>query len=211
MGVMASGWCNIAQVCHKILVAFLTMMLRIGNLKFDRSSRDQIANIMQLALVYMLSSGGLPAQRARAVRLIAVFFDHLCFGQIFDPLIFNIRLILAWTVSFGWLFGRGWRFHPASLLQNTRFGCTCVDRPATVSFFGSVLRDDFKPTSDVDILVEFKKGYTPGLAFFAMPEELKRILGREVDLLTYQGVKTSRNPIRRKAILDSAKVFYVAR
>ena len=44
-----------------------------------------------------------------------------------------------------------------------------------------------------------------------MPEKLKKILGREVDLLTYQGVKTSRNPIRRKAILDSAKVFYVAR
>jgi len=80
-----------------------------------------------------------------------------------------------------------------------------------LAFFGSVLREDFKPTSDVDILVEFKKGYTPGLAFFAMPEELKKILGREVDLLTYQGVKTSRNPIRRKAILDSAKVFYVAR
>lgn len=80
-----------------------------------------------------------------------------------------------------------------------------------LAFFGSVLREDFKPTSDVDILVEFKKGYTPGLAFFAMPEKLKKILGREVDLLTYQGVKTSRNPIRRKAILDSAKVFYVAR
>lgn len=80
-----------------------------------------------------------------------------------------------------------------------------------LAFFGSVLREDFKPTSDVDILVEFKKGCTPGLAFFAMPEELKKILGREVDLLTYQGVKTSRNPIRRKAILDSARVFYVAR
>lgn len=80
-----------------------------------------------------------------------------------------------------------------------------------LAFFGSVLRDDFKSTSDVDILVEFKRGYTPGLAFFGMPEELKKILGRNVDLLTYQGVKSSRNPIRRKAILDSAKVYYVAR
>lgn len=80
-----------------------------------------------------------------------------------------------------------------------------------LAFFGSVLRDDFKPTSDVDVLVEFEKGYTPGLAFFAMPEELKKILGRDVDLLTYQGVKSSRNPIRRKTILDSAKVYYVAR
>ncbi|OQY84718.1 MAG: hypothetical protein B6D40_04985 [Anaerolineae bacterium UTCFX3] len=80
-----------------------------------------------------------------------------------------------------------------------------------LAFFGSVLRDNFKPTSDVDILIEFKKGYTSGLAFFAMPDELRKILGRNVDLLTYQGVKASRNPIRKKAILDSAKVFYVAR
>lgn len=79
-----------------------------------------------------------------------------------------------------------------------------------LAFFGSILRDDFKATSDVDVLVEFEKGYTPGLAFFAMPEELKKIFGRNVDLLTYQGLKTSRNPIRRKAILESAQVYYVA-
>jgi len=79
-----------------------------------------------------------------------------------------------------------------------------------LAFFGSVLREDFKPTSDLDILVEFKKGHTPGLAFFAMPEELKEIFGRDVDLLTYQGIKSSRNPIRRKAILESAQVIYVS-
>ncbi len=77
-------------------------------------------------------------------------------------------------------------------------------------FFGSVLRDDFGTGSDVDVLVEFEEGYTPGLAFFAMPDELKKILGREVDLLTFQGVMASRNPICRKAILDSARVYYVA-
>ncbi len=80
-----------------------------------------------------------------------------------------------------------------------------------LAFFGSVLRDDFKPTSDVDVLVEFKKGYTPGFAFFSMSEELKKILGREVDLHTYSGVKAGRNPIRKKSILNSAKVYYVAR
>lgn len=58
--------------------------------------------------------------------------------------------------------------------------------------------------------MEFEKGYTPGLAFFAMPEELKEILGRDVDLLMYQGIISSRNPIRRKAILESAQVYYVA-
>ncbi|MCK6583099.1 MAG: nucleotidyltransferase domain-containing protein [Anaerolineales bacterium] len=79
-----------------------------------------------------------------------------------------------------------------------------------LAFFGSVLRKDFKPTSDVDVLIEFEPGYTPGLAFYAMPEELKKIIGRNVDLLTYRGVQSSRNPIRRKSILESAQVYYVA-
>ena len=78
-----------------------------------------------------------------------------------------------------------------------------------LAFFGSVLSDEFKPTSDVDVLIEFEQGHTPGLAFFAMPDELKEILGRDVDLLTYSGIRTSRNPIRRKAILGSAQVYYV--
>jgi hypothetical protein len=133
MGVMTSGWCHITQVCHKILVALLTMVLRIGDMKFDRTSRDQIADIMQLAVVHMLASRGLPARRARTVGLIAVFFDHLCFGQIFDLLIFDIRLVLARTVFFRWLFGKGGRFHPASLLQNASFGHSVVGRLATVS------------------------------------------------------------------------------
>jgi hypothetical protein len=79
-----------------------------------------------------------------------------------------------------------------------------------LAFFGSVLRSDFKPTSDVDVLVEFEAGYNPGLDFFGMPEELKKIFGRNVDLLTYKGIQASKNPIRRKAILDSAQVYYVS-
>jgi predicted nucleotidyltransferase len=53
-----------------------------------------------------------------------------------------------------------------------------------LAFFGSVLRDDFGPASDVDVLVEFLPGRTPGLVFFAMQEELSQILGRKVDLNT---------------------------
>lgn len=53
-----------------------------------------------------------------------------------------------------------------------------------LAFFGSVLRDDFTPESDVDVLVEFEPGYTPGLAFFAMEDELSDLLGRKVDLNT---------------------------
>jgi uncharacterized protein len=50
--------------------------------------------------------------------------------------------------------------------------------------FGSVLRDDFTPESDVDVLVEFAPGKTPGLAFFGMQDELSEIIGRKVDFNT---------------------------
>lgn len=55
-----------------------------------------------------------------------------------------------------------------------------------LSFFGSVVRDDFGPDSDVDVLVEFHRDSTPGVRFFhTIPEELSRILGgRRVDLMT---------------------------
>jgi predicted nucleotidyltransferase len=55
-----------------------------------------------------------------------------------------------------------------------------------LALFGSVLRDDFAPDSDIDVLVEFEEGRVPGLAFFAMEQELSEILGRKVDLNTPQ-------------------------
>ncbi len=53
-----------------------------------------------------------------------------------------------------------------------------------LALFGSVLRDDFTPDSDVDVLVEFEEGKTPGFAYFTMQEELSDILGRRADLKT---------------------------
>jgi uncharacterized protein len=53
-----------------------------------------------------------------------------------------------------------------------------------LSLFGSILREDFNPESDVDVLVEFEPERTPGLAFFGMQEELSALLGRQVDLNT---------------------------
>ncbi len=79
-----------------------------------------------------------------------------------------------------------------------------------MAFFGSVLRADFRPESDIDVLVEFEAGHVPGLAFFTMQEELKQLFGREVDLLTFKGIESSRNYIRRKAILESAREIYAA-
>lgn len=79
-----------------------------------------------------------------------------------------------------------------------------------LAFFGSVLREDFGPESDIDVLVEFEEGKTPGLAFFRMQDELAKILKRDVDLLTFKGVETSRKPIRRNSKLESARMYYVA-
>ena len=53
-----------------------------------------------------------------------------------------------------------------------------------LALFGSVLRDDFGPDSDIDVLVEFEPGHVPGLAFFTMQCELSVLLGRRVDLNT---------------------------
>ena len=55
-----------------------------------------------------------------------------------------------------------------------------------LALFGSVLRDDFGPDSDVDVLVEFEPGHVPGLAFFDMEAELSHLIGRQVDLNTPQ-------------------------
>ena len=53
-----------------------------------------------------------------------------------------------------------------------------------LAVFGSALREDFGPLSDVDVLVEFEPGRTPGLAFFSMQDELGRLFNRVVDLHT---------------------------
>ena len=54
----------------------------------------------------------------------------------------------------------------------------------SLSLFGSILRDDFRPDSDVDVLVEFKPDGPVGLRFFELEQELSGILGRKVDLST---------------------------
>jgi predicted nucleotidyltransferase len=74
-----------------------------------------------------------------------------------------------------------------------------------LALFGSVLRSDFRPDSDVDVLVEFEDGHTPGLAFFAMEQELSEILGRRVDLNTAQFL----SPYFRREVEDEAEVHYV--
>ena len=77
------------------------------------------------------------------------------------------------------------------------------------ALFGSVLREDFRADSDVDVLVSFEPGARWTLLDLAqMREELQGVLGRKVDLLTRRGVQQSRNALRREAILSTAEVVY---
>lgn len=92
-----------------------------------------------------------------------------------------------------------------------------IDRPAIaefcrrhhvrrLAFFGSVLRDDFRPDSDVDVLVEFEPGHVPGFAFFDLQEELSGLLGRKVDLHT----PGSLSRYFRARVVSEAQDQYVA-
>jgi len=81
-----------------------------------------------------------------------------------------------------------------------------------LALFGSVLRGDFRPDSDVDVLVTFDpKARWTLFEMVDMQDDLVRLLGRQVDLVSRRGVENSRNYLRRKAILSSAETIYVQR
>lgn len=80
-----------------------------------------------------------------------------------------------------------------------------------LALFGSVLRPDFRPDSDVDVLVTFApEAHWTLLDCVRMEQELAGIFGRPVDLVSRRAVEQSSNPIRRRQILESAEPFYVA-
>ncbi len=80
------------------------------------------------------------------------------------------------------------------------------------ALFGSALRSDFRPDSDVDVLVSFApQAHVTLFDMVHMQDELKAIFGHRVDLVSKRGVETSRNYLRRKYILESAEVIHVAR
>ena len=98
-----------------------------------------------------------------------------------------------------------------------------LDRPELPAFcrrwkvrelaaFGSVLREDFRADSDIDLLVTFDPDANWGLLDQATMEgELQVILGRRVDLVSRRAIERSANWIRRRAILESAEPIHVAR
>jgi uncharacterized protein len=73
-----------------------------------------------------------------------------------------------------------------------------------LALFGSFVRDDFGPESDIDILVEFEEGHTPGLDFFLMESELSDLLGRKVDLQTRKFLSAD---ILQNALSEAVDVY----
>jgi uncharacterized protein len=73
-----------------------------------------------------------------------------------------------------------------------------------LSLFGSVLRDDFTRESDVDVLVEFELGKTPGLAIVTMQDELSNLIDRQIDLRTLADLSR----YFREQVLAEARVIY---
>ena len=77
------------------------------------------------------------------------------------------------------------------------------------SLFGSIIRDDFdQRNSDVDVLVTFFPNQHWGWEIVTMKEELEKIFNRPVDLVSKKAIENSKNPYRKKAILESYKVIY---
>src|SRR2546426_452150 len=102
--------------------------------------------------------------------------------------------------------------------RSSRESQISIDRDAVKAFcrrhhirrlalFGSVLRDDFRPDSDVDVLVEFQPGHVPGLDFVSIEREFSELLkGRRVDMVTPKFL----NARIRDQVLTSAEPLYVA-
>ena len=98
---------------------------------------------------------------------------------------------------------------PRLSLDRARLGELCRRHHIhSLALFGSVLREDFGAASDVDVLVEFEPGMTPGFGLIAVEESLSELLGgRRVDLVTRRGL----HPRLRDAVLGKAEVVYAAR
>jgi predicted nucleotidyltransferase len=98
------------------------------------------------------------------------------------------------------------QFHGIDIPQEKIAAFCRKHRIRRLALFGSILRDDFAPGSDIDVLVEFEPGARTGFAFFGMQEELSEILGRKVDLNTPGFL----SKYFRDEVLRDARELYVA-
>jgi len=102
---------------------------------------------------------------------------------------------------------------PRIALDQSRIADFCREwRVSKLELFGSVLRDDFGPESDIDVLVSFEPGSAWSyMDLVRMESELSANLGRKVDLVERKSVEASDNYIRRREILRSAEELYASR
>ncbi len=103
--------------------------------------------------------------------------------------------------------------HPALPLPLGDISVLCKKYGVTeLSVFGSVLRDDFRPDSDIDFLAVFENGdLDPWMSKLTdLEDELTELLDRKAEVVDKRSVEASENYIRRKHVLDSARVIYVA-
>ncbi|MGQ9799913.1 MAG: nucleotidyltransferase family protein [Ignavibacterium sp.] len=80
-----------------------------------------------------------------------------------------------------------------------------------LSLFGSALRNDFNDNSDIDLLIEFMPG--SGISLFDIidiQDEFKKLFGRDVDIVSKNAIRRSRNYIKKKQILENYKVIYAS-
>lgn len=77
--------------------------------------------------------------------------------------------------------------------------------------FGSVLRDDFHANSDIDVMIKFNSHARWGFEFVDIKQELEKLFGHKIDLLTKASIEESHNWIRRKEILETTRLIYASR
>lgn len=101
------------------------------------------------------------------------------------------------------------RKKPKFIIPRKKIATFCEHWGVTeFSLFGSVLRDDFRPKSDIDVMLVIKPDAPIGLfELIEMQLELEKLFKRKVDLVEKEGI---RNPYRRKEILSTAKVIYAS-
>ncbi|MBI1337894.1 MAG: nucleotidyltransferase [Phycisphaera sp.] len=101
---------------------------------------------------------------------------------------------------------------PPIKVNRSRLAEVCRRHGITrLALFGSVLRDDFGPDSDVDVLIDFSTDAHPTLFDLSrIQDELESVFNRRVDLLTRRAVERSRNEARKREILETAKEFHAA-
>lgn len=98
------------------------------------------------------------------------------------------------------------QLHGIDIPQEKIAGFCRRHRIRRLALFGSILRDDFTADSDIDVLVEFEPGATPGFGFITVQDELSEILGRRVDLNTPQCL----SKYYRERVLHEARELYDA-